>query len=176
VETVSWDDLKDADGFLARTGLDLPSEAQWEYAARGGTSTAFSFGDECNVAICDPCVPADDFMWWCGNAGDTTHPVGGKLPNPFGLYDMHGNVNELCEDEYYAAFYGKPEATSHNPLYGTLGAIYRVHTTHGGSAAGRGEGTSRCRSASRREFQMRRLPDINSCGDCTGFRPVRPLH
>jgi len=100
VEQVSWWDLKSADGFLARTGLSLPTEAQWEYACRGGTTTAFSWGDECNARTCDSCDPAVDYMWWCGNAGGTPHLVGEKLPNPFGLHDMHGNVWEWCEDEW----------------------------------------------------------------------------
>ena len=100
VEQVSWNDLKADDGFLDRTGLSLPSEAQWEYAARGGTTTEFSWGDECNVGGCDPCTPAVNHMWYCANAGETSHPVGRKLPNPFGLHDVHGNVWEWCEDEF----------------------------------------------------------------------------
>ena len=90
VEQVSWDDLTAADGFLDRTGLVLPSEAQWEYATRGGTQTGYSFGDDCNAGNCDPCSPADDFMWWCANARVMTQPVGQKQPNPFGLHDTHG--------------------------------------------------------------------------------------
>ena len=82
VDQVSWDDIQE---FEALTGLQLPSEAQREYAARGGTHTAFSFGDECNLDACNinsyACEPADDFMWWCDNAGGTTHPVGEKMPN-----------------------------------------------------------------------------------------------
>ncbi len=100
VEQVSWDDLKAADGFLARTGLSLPSEAQWECACRGGTTTHFSWGDQCVDAGMNFCATADDHMWYGGNLGGTTHPVGAKLPNPFGLHDVHGNVFEWCEDEY----------------------------------------------------------------------------
>ena len=93
--------------------------------ARGGTSTAFSFGDDCSAPTCDPCVPGDDFMWWCGNSGVATHPVGEKLPNDFGLHDMHGNVLEWCRDAYDDAFYGKPEAAGPDPL-ATPGSGLRV--------------------------------------------------
>ncbi|HNQ90577.1 MAG TPA: formylglycine-generating enzyme family protein [Verrucomicrobiota bacterium] len=77
----------------------LPTEAQWEYACRAGTTTRYSFGDalECDDE-CGACPVADQYMWWCGNSGDQTHRVGQKLPNPWGLYDMHGNVWEWCAD------------------------------------------------------------------------------
>jgi len=147
VEKVAWSDLTKAGGFLQKTGLRLPTEAQWEYAARGGTSTAFSFGDDCNsVGACDPCAPADSFMWYCANAGSTTHPVAQKQPNPFGLFDMHGNVHEWCEDFYDAGFYDKPEATLLNPV--SAGAGNRV--IRGGSWDASGSvNASYCRSARR---------------------------
>jgi formylglycine-generating enzyme required for sulfatase activity len=81
----------------------LPSEAEWEYACRAGTTNLFSFGD-------DPSV-ADQFAWTAENSEATTHPVGLKHPNPWGLYDIHGNVWEWCLD-WFAAY---PAAPLTNP-------------------------------------------------------------
>jgi formylglycine-generating enzyme required for sulfatase activity len=77
----------------------LPTEAEWEYACRAGTTTRFSFGDALGCGDeCEYCPLLDSYMWWCGNSGGQRHPVGSKLPNPWGLYDMHGNVWEWCQD------------------------------------------------------------------------------
>ncbi len=86
VKNVSWNDCS---VFCEKTGLTLPTEAQWEYACRAGTS--------------GPCAGTgnlDDMGWYGGNSDSKAHPVGGKEPNDFGLHDMHGNVWEWCRDWY----------------------------------------------------------------------------
>jgi formylglycine-generating enzyme len=77
----------------------LPSEAEWEYACRAGTETAYSFGD-------DP-DDLDDYAWYYDNSDEQPHPVGQKKPNPWGLYDMHGNVAELVLDQLLEDGYAK---------------------------------------------------------------------
>ena len=93
VEQVSWEDCQKFVEKLNGMGIGtfrLPTEAEWEYACRAGTKTAYSFGEEVGKL--------GEYAWYDGNSGHTTHQVGTKKPNPWGLYDMHGNVYEWCSD------------------------------------------------------------------------------
>jgi formylglycine-generating enzyme required for sulfatase activity len=96
VEQVSWNDVQEFIRKLnSMEGTDkyrLPTEGEWEYAARAGTTTAFSFGDSESKL--------GDYGWYDGNSGRNTHPAGQKRPNPWGLYDVHGNVWEWAQDIY----------------------------------------------------------------------------
>ena len=106
IENVSWNDAQEFIQRLCKMEkmnpchYSLPSEAQWEYAARAGTQTRFYWGNKVR----------DDYLWYDPNAKDTTHPVGKKKPNAWGLYDMLGNVWEWTGDTYDANYYSKSVA------------------------------------------------------------------
>jgi formylglycine-generating enzyme required for sulfatase activity len=89
----------------------LPSEAEWEFACRAGTTNLFSFGDQS--------AAAEDYAWTWENSESVTHPVGLKRPNPWGLYDMHGNVWEWCLD-WFADY---PAADLTDPLGPPVGKV-----------------------------------------------------
>lgn len=140
VENVSWDDIQE---FLKKIGKGyrLPSESEWEYAVRSGSTEEFSFGIGSN-----PNLLIDDFAWYVGNSSSTTHQVGTKKPNKYGLFDMEGNVWEWCEDDYHFTYDKAPineAAWVDEPR-----AAYRV--IRGGSWY---DSATRCRSASRIKYE-----------------------
>lgn len=104
VETVSWIDVQDFIQKLnEKEGFDkyrLPTEAEWEYSARAGTTTRYTFGDDVSSL--------GDYAWYGGNSGSKTHEVGQKNPNPWGLYDIHGNILEWVQDSYHGTYNGAP--------------------------------------------------------------------
>jgi len=146
--TVSWNQ--------SAAGYRLLTEAEWEYACRAGTQTAFCNGGITNI-YCDPVDPnLNQVGWYCGNAGSTTHDVGGKSPNGWGLYDIHGNVWEWCWD-----WYGSYGGTVTDPT-GPGSGSNRVK--RGGSW---NYVAQNCRSANRYDY----TPDDR--GNYLGFRLAR---
>ncbi len=136
-----WTVNLDADGFR------LPTEAEWEYACRAGTTTRFAHGDvlDCTEdGLCyTTCDSHNQHMWYCGsdNPPDGAESVGLLLPNSWGLYDMHGNVEEWCHDWYYRYY---PSVPVEDPTGENHPHISRV--TRGGSVW---DMSWRCRSAYR---------------------------
>ena len=162
----------------AQTGhfYRLPTEAEWEYAARAGTTTAYSFGDDVSKL--------GEYAWHWENSDATTHPVGKKLPNPWGLYDMHGNVVEWVLDQYRPDFYAALTAQSHggtvaNPFNQPVTPYPRV--VRGGSWD---DDADQLRSACRRgskdvwkvmDPQLPKSRWFHTGAQWLGFRVVRPL-
>ncbi len=123
VEGVSWEDCQKFLAKLneksrsARDKFVLPTEAQWEYACRAGSTTRYCFGDDESKL--------GEYAWYDANSDDKTHPVGGKKPNAWGLYDMHGNVWEWCQDWYDGRYYADaPTDDPRGPATG-LNRVYR---------------------------------------------------
>ncbi len=137
-------------------GYRLPTEAEWEYACRAGTDAAYFFGDQADKL--------DDHAWFKENSKETTHPVGTKEPNPWGLCDMLGNVAEWCNDPYAADYYAK--APAENPKGPKEGEKYVLRGGAWNSSP------KACRSA----YRVAEAPgNYDGCfgGDYIGFRCVR---
>jgi formylglycine-generating enzyme required for sulfatase activity len=160
----------------AKTGkvYRLPTEAEWEYACRAGTTTKYSFGDDDSKL--------GEYAWFEGNADSKPHPVMQKKPNPWGLYDMHGNVAEWCLDGYASDTYAKREAgkTSIQPVNLMLHARF-PNIVRGGSWVDEAKGLrSAARAQSVRDW-LRQDPQSPQSiwyltdADFVGFRLVRAV-
>jgi formylglycine-generating enzyme required for sulfatase activity len=148
----------------------LPTEAEWEYACRAGTTTAFSFDNETQNL--------DEYGWYASNSNDKYQPVGTKKPNPWGLHDMHGNVAEWTLDQYLPTAYGKRKNEVLNPFEEPAKVYPKV--VRGGSWM---DAPKRLRSAARRPSSKKwkmRDPQIpkskwwHTDAPFVGFRVVRP--
>jgi formylglycine-generating enzyme required for sulfatase activity len=153
VEQVSWEEvqrfIKQLNAKEGSSLYRLPTEAEWEYAARAGTRSAWSFGDEERSL--------GTYAWYGDNAGNRTHPVGQKRPNGWGLYDMHGNVREWVQD-WYGPY---PSGAVTDPQGPRSGSNRVIRDGSWDNSA------SYCRSALRSSY----APDISSVD--LGFRLLR---
>ena len=116
VNQIEWQEARE---YCLKLGNRLPTEAEWEYAAKAGTTTEYPWGDKINR----------DYIWYGGNSGHTHHPVGTRKPNSWGLYDMLGGVWEWVEDWYEEFYYKK------SPLKNPKGPLdnFSWHVIRGGS-------------------------------------------
>ncbi|HVO30778.1 MAG TPA: SUMF1/EgtB/PvdO family nonheme iron enzyme, partial [bacterium] len=145
VINVSWDDVHQYMKWMGtKTGrrYRLPTEAEWEFAARGGTYTRYSFGNDVNQ------LPK--YGWSLGESKRMTHPVGQLAPNPFGIFDMHGNVSEWVQDCMHTSYAGAPLDGSTAWTTDCIGDAVRV--VRGGSAL---DASGNLRSASRTRFAQK---------------------
>lgn len=166
VENVSWLEATDyciklteqerlAGRIASNSVYRLPTEAEWEYACRGWTSTQFGYGDDPGY------IELAKYAWYGANSEDQTHPVGQKQPNPWGAFDMHGNVYEWCQD-WYAIYSGGVALDPQGPQSGS------AHVIRGGDWSFMRGQNWHCRSA----FRVAGYPDWESGIIHFGFRVV----
>jgi formylglycine-generating enzyme required for sulfatase activity len=149
VEQVTWNTIQ---GYLSATGMRLPSEAEWEYACRAGTTTAFNNGSSDDATV-------GTIAWYDSNSVGQTHAVGGKAANALGLHDMSGNVWEWVNDWYDGTYYSVSPST--NPL-GPVSGSSRVL---------RGGCSNNYSYNVRSSYRHHLTPDITS--GVVGFRVAR---
>ena len=150
----------------------LPTEAEWEYACRAGTNSAFSFGDDLNLLV--------DYAWFKNNSDESYHKVGLKKPNPWGLFDMHGNISEWTLDMHDVRAYQKYSGTLADNPYEKPTKLY-PRVVRGGSWM---NSDFKLRSASRQvsskqwkkqDPQIPRSIWWHTDAQFVGFRIIRPL-
>jgi formylglycine-generating enzyme required for sulfatase activity len=140
---------------FAASGYRLPTEAEWEYACRAGTDSQYSFGNDTR--------DLKDHAWFVDDSSGKTHPVGQKKANPWGLYDMHGNVAEWCNDLYSKDYYAQsPQRDPRGPQNG------KERVLRGGAW---NSGAEACRSTYRASDPS--IDDTCLASDAIGFRCVR---
>lgn len=173
VEMLSWSEanaccqrltllLKQEQLIAADEEIRLPTEAEWEYCCRAGTTTQFSFGDaaQADSDVAPEATLLDPYGWHTGNAAGNDPPVGALKPNPWGLYDMHGYLAEFCADDWIAN-----------------------HATHSQTVSARSAAEASPQCVIRSGSWKDRSPDLRSAArkpfskqqrdDAVGFRCVR---
>jgi formylglycine-generating enzyme required for sulfatase activity len=145
-------------------GFRLPTELEWEYAARAGTHTALYNGELAPTENCGQNDAASEIGWYCGNSGKTSHPRGQKRANGWGLFDMAGNAFEWVTSDFNGNGYGKTALTDPYPTLPPTDAGFYVARGGGGGAF-----VSNMRSAARSIFAP------TARGGTSGFRLVRTL-